>query len=100
MAQKLHDGSNIGRISLLDSIIKEGKQLRLVFASSDSKEEITTRAIDHITTRDVERRGVKDIAALFGEALLDSILLAAEICKSCLVTDAAILGNFPVLKVL
>mgnify|MGYP006973864231 FL=1 len=100
MAQQLHDGSNIGRISLLDSIVKEGKQLRLVFTSSDSQEEVTTRAIDHITTLDVERRGIKDLAAPFGEALLDSIVLAAEICKSCLVTDAAFLGNFPVLKVL
>ena len=52
-------------ISLLHSVIEEGKHLRLSFASGLCQNET-------------------NLAAPFGGALLDSILLAAEICKTYL----------------
>ena len=98
MARAPDDGSNFSRISLIDAVIEEGHHLRLAFDGLDSGNEFLMRGIDRITARDVEKTGLKDLAAPFGEALLDSILLAAEICKSCLVTDAAFFGKYPVIR--
>lgn len=97
-----HDGAVSSAVQTIDGVIAKAGHLRVAVSSSLpvsssgwSISESPTKEMDEIKPHvlGAERREEKDTVPTFGIALLDSILLAAEICRTCLTAHKSFASN-------